>query len=416
MATPNLLLVPSGYKATKLYSVIPSDGSGDFNHSMTTVAARINSAKLIENMAIDVPRIDYQNTTCPVLLLEDAATNLITYPVSFDNTSGWTLSGTTLTSGQASPHADYPTSAYKLVESAVEEEHRLLHESVFGILAGETFNFSARLKKGERDWAILQTFFTLFGTTRVWFDLANGVVGSSFADVNLTITNINMVALGNGYFECSYSITNSSSDTQIRPYIIVADANNSTSYQGNGTSGIYIFGAQFEKSDHASSFIYDGVEGSAVTRAADVCAGATYPNSSSSGVFFVELKFNEYSSDLGLISTSDGTASNRVYISNFTSSRIRGIFEGDGAVIALYYTVPDEAALYKVALRWNETSQELWVNGELRDSTNEASIITGMNQVDFAYPDGTTYNFYGKAKQLQMLEYLTDAEMITLTS
>jgi hypothetical protein len=44
----SLILTPNAYKEGKLYSVIPSDGSGDFTFTRATTATRVNSAGLVE--------------------------------------------------------------------------------------------------------------------------------------------------------------------------------------------------------------------------------------------------------------------------------------------------------------------------------------------------------------------------------
>jgi hypothetical protein len=46
--TASLIVTPNGYKEGKLYSVIPSDGSGDMSVVRATTATRVNSAGLIE--------------------------------------------------------------------------------------------------------------------------------------------------------------------------------------------------------------------------------------------------------------------------------------------------------------------------------------------------------------------------------
>ena len=66
----NLLLIPSGYKAGKVYSQFPPSGDGDFTFSRTGEATRINQAGVIETVASDVPRLDYSSGKCPDLLLE----------------------------------------------------------------------------------------------------------------------------------------------------------------------------------------------------------------------------------------------------------------------------------------------------------------------------------------------------------
>jgi hypothetical protein len=74
--TASLIVTPNGYKEGKLYSVIPSDGSGDMSVVRATTATRVNSAGLVELV--------------PYNLLEQS---------SAFNISPWVNSGVTLTSG-----------------------------------------------------------------------------------------------------------------------------------------------------------------------------------------------------------------------------------------------------------------------------------------------------------------------------
>jgi hypothetical protein len=61
--TASLIVTPNAYKEGKLYSVIPSDGSGDFTFTRATTATRVNSDGLVE-------LVPY---------------NLLTYSEQFDN-------------------------------------------------------------------------------------------------------------------------------------------------------------------------------------------------------------------------------------------------------------------------------------------------------------------------------------------
>ena len=79
LETASLIVTPNGYKEGKLYSVIPSDGSGDMSVTRATTATRVNSQGLVE-------LVPY---------------NLVTY--SNDFSSSWALFQSTTTSGQADP-------------------------------------------------------------------------------------------------------------------------------------------------------------------------------------------------------------------------------------------------------------------------------------------------------------------------
>ena len=50
MAKPNLALIPATI-GNKVYSILPSDGVGDFDFTRGTIATRINAQGLIEEVA-----------------------------------------------------------------------------------------------------------------------------------------------------------------------------------------------------------------------------------------------------------------------------------------------------------------------------------------------------------------------------
>lgn len=107
---PSIALIPSGYKASKLYSVLPTNGDADLTFARTGEASRVDENKSIEQMATSVPRLDYTDGGCPALLLEPARKNLflnsetgvtqsitvvsgVDYAVSFRGTGSITFSG-----------------------------------------------------------------------------------------------------------------------------------------------------------------------------------------------------------------------------------------------------------------------------------------------------------------------------------
>jgi hypothetical protein len=76
--TANLAMIPAAYAEDKVYSVLPSDGDGDFTFTRTGSGTRINKGGYIETMAENVPRLNYRldadgnPTGCPELLLEES--------------------------------------------------------------------------------------------------------------------------------------------------------------------------------------------------------------------------------------------------------------------------------------------------------------------------------------------------------
>jgi hypothetical protein len=92
MSNPVLALIPSTVGGS-VYSVLPSNGDGDFDFSRASAATRINAQGLIETVAVGDNRLNYPLVGgvvdgCPHLLLEGQRTNLITESAVFSGYSG----------------------------------------------------------------------------------------------------------------------------------------------------------------------------------------------------------------------------------------------------------------------------------------------------------------------------------------
>ncbi len=91
--TANLAMIPAAYAEDKVYSVLPSDGDGDFTFTRSGSGTRINKGGYIETMAENVPRLNYRldadgnPTGCAELLLEESRTNNQNYSEQFDNST-----------------------------------------------------------------------------------------------------------------------------------------------------------------------------------------------------------------------------------------------------------------------------------------------------------------------------------------
>ena len=106
----SLVLTPNAVKASKLYSVVPTNGIGDLTVVRNTTATRVNSSGLIESVAANVPRLNYDSVGGnPSVLVEPQRTNLllnsavlstqsitttaVAHTLSFTSTGTITLSG-----------------------------------------------------------------------------------------------------------------------------------------------------------------------------------------------------------------------------------------------------------------------------------------------------------------------------------
>jgi hypothetical protein len=405
---PSIALIPSGYKATKIYSVLPVDGGGDFtfDRGTSTDQTRVNKNGLIENVDQDVPRLDYLDGGCPSLLLEPATTNLITYSEALSN---WTnINNVTVTDNSIiSPNGSL--SASRINETATNSVHRLFLNPT---VANAKHTYSVFLKKGTRTWAFLR----LDGATtdqRTWFDLENGVLGTVDADHIASIDDF-----GNGWYRCTVTIAGSTYDTTPLAILGLANANGVITYLGDVNEFIYAWGAQLEEQSYATSYV--PTSGSTETRAAETCngAGTTAEINSQEGVLYVELKALSNVGGNRELTISDGSTANRLIIQYRDTSNIRIIYAtslGDQYDTGV---LPINAVQYnKIAVKYKLNDFAFYLNGIKIDFSDSGNVLSPNTFNELSFDGGTGGNpFYGRVKKLSVYDSaLNDSQLETLT-
>jgi len=247
----SLVLTPNAYKAGKLYSAVPNDGTGDFTVDRNSTATYIDEDRLIKTALANVPRIDW-STGAPVILREFQQTNLIAYSENF-TISYWSNKGLeTVSNAVTSP--DGTINADKIIATEISQPR--IEYQIPVPVSDITYTFSAYVKKGNTPFVGISTFSS---TVWVIFNLDTITVVSS--NTNTALIN----ELSNGWFRISLSTTKNTSDTyniwkvHLTDGIIFSD--------GIVDDYIYIWGAQLEESSTASSYI--PTNGTTVTRLAD---------------------------------------------------------------------------------------------------------------------------------------------------
>ena len=183
--------------------------------------------------------------------------NLLGYSQDFSD-AAWTKSNSSIDATPVVGPFGY-LGAMKLVENTVAGEHNLSEAITY--TAGTPYTLSVYAKAGERNFVVLSYGSGAFGAaTRAYFNLATGVVGTT---VNSPTTSI--VSIGGGWYRCSITKTATVS-AAANTIINETSTNGVLSYTGDGSSGIYIFGAQL--SDSASLDPYSYNTGAAPTSSA----------------------------------------------------------------------------------------------------------------------------------------------------
>ena len=477
--SPSLYTFASGRKAGTLYSLVPTDGSGDFSVTRSgDTAMELNKNGYWQPAAANVPRFDYVSGV-PMLNIEAAATNLIARARSFAH-SDWTKSGASIQGDPSTAGAELHTSALSngnmtsftavglngfdatsngaathrcgsadeivLVENGlykIEFDQTLnsgtqpsvgLADSVGGTARSATqaavaghnlfyllatasttgvvqfVNSSTATDYAIRNFTIKKvtgyacpfvtsagvntyegyklvegtnngahyakvsssisiatgqkviSVFAKYDGTRRWillsddsvgfvgnFDLLNGVVGAGNATRTIT-------SYRDGWYKCE--IMYSSSVAAI-PAIYLASANNTTSYLGDGTSGIYICHAQLEAGAVATSPVY-GAETATQTRNRD----------------------NIIKTNIGtLIGQTQGTIFMDIYAINKVNGGVWIILSKDTGNTTFIQLYTSSAGAWRTVFNSDDGSQTSTIH-------SSSIIATGRNKVAVAYKNG----------------------------
>lgn len=409
----SIALIPSGTKASKLYSVLPANGDGDFTHSRGSTATRVNKDGLIESVAIGEARLDYPLTNglvgdCPHLLLEPSRTNGLQRTEEFDN-SYWNKSLISVTAND-SVSPDGSQNADKIVSGNSTGNHFFRRTSLTYSATDNTFSIFAKFT----DDLFEQFHIVIYDGSNhfVYFDVKNGSVIS--ADSGITASMINY---GNGWYRCIASYqTASTSIGQIK-----VELGDSTSETGDGTSGMLFWGIQWEVGSYQTSYIsWDG--SGTTTRSTDVCndSGTSAQVNNDAGAFFVEIQgLEEGSSASRRITLSDESTNNRLLIETDESTGVFKFFIAGGGTVrgVATSTGNTQTDMNKLAIGYDGVNAKAYINGTQVGSITNATTRTGMDTVDIADWNGTSNVYFGRVKQvIYFNEALTDSELATLTS
>lgn len=172
----------------------------------------------------------------------------------------WEPSGISLGEGYASPDGD--NAATFLREDGADGEHGA-HQIVADVLAGQPYTLSCFCKASFRGWVrlVLWDQGTSNSGASAWFDLAHGTLGTAglFGD-NAADLVCWMEPVGNGWYRCMLTCV-VSDVAAVRGYmaqIQVASTDGVSHYQGDGESGILVWGAQLEQRRTARPLVPTG--------------------------------------------------------------------------------------------------------------------------------------------------------------
>ena len=380
MAKPNLALIPAA-QGSKLFSVLPSSGVGDFDFTRSGSATRINSQGLIETVAngvsrLNYPMIDGKVVGCPHHILEPQRTNLIPYSEDFSD-SYWYKSGT-----------------YTITNN-------------YGISPDGTNN-STRIQ-GDANTVVYRDVGSSTDARSIYVKATSGSGSIQLLSHHNNTNNV-------------FAIDENWKRVEINSASVLGDNFYVVDFRGASTDvfDIEIWGAQLEEGSYPTSYI--PTNGSAVTRSAEVANGsgdaATF--NKSEGVLMAEISALADNAVFKLLSINSGTVENHITVGIATTSNNLYVDSkiGNSVVISNGAISANQQDFNKILIKYKSGSNSIYLNGFKIDFNSNTFTPTGnqLNELEFAYYTNTL-NFYGKTKQIQYYNSaLTDSELEQLTS
>ena len=201
------------------------------NSIVFTATSSTAYLRFISNTTTANKSVSFDNVSVREMpVLKWAPHNLLAYSEQFDDAS-WNKNNVTV-AANATTAPDGSITADKITPNTSVTSHRVTKVETSNVAK----TLSVYAKPAGYSWIILQT-----PAGYAWFDVENGVVGTETAVVSGTIEQAN-----NGFYKCTLTSESIANGTF---YIWAVTQNNQTNFAGDGTSGVYLWGAHLHRSD-----------------------------------------------------------------------------------------------------------------------------------------------------------------------
>jgi hypothetical protein len=365
---------------------------------------------------LNIPRIDYTSGQ-GAILVEPQRTNLALYSEQFDN-AAWTKTATTI-SANTTTSPDGTTNADKLVEETTTNVHRIIEFAGGSGVNTYSYSIFAKNFSGNR-YLQLWVGNTINGAIYSRFDLQNGTVtqDTTLSGTGYSVGVSSIQNFGNGWYRCTIvgTKTNTIGTNTISVRLSqISTGIESDIYLGDGTSGVYLWGAQLEVGSYPTSYI--PTVASTVTRNADVISktGISSLIGQTEGAVFVDINVDlSYTqNDMRIINISDGTSTNWWFIGTNVSNEIRFYYK-TGATTYVSQLVTLTSGRHKLAFAYKSNDYVAYVDGTQIYSLNSL-IVGATSQIDLGNNFGGSVSKQFINSAILFPTRLTNAELILLT-
>ena len=378
-------------------------------------ATVVNSSGYVAPINANLPRFDFNPVTlaCNGLLIEESRVNLLLQSQTFQTT--WAATACSI-DDDATNGPDGLLTADKIIPNVAASVSNtaasvLVRQDITKAAAATTYTYSIFAKEGEfngirlfvRDNAVSGN------NAVVTFSLVNGSVAVAAAAAG-TFTNASASAgtlYANGFYRFSLTFT-TGTETTVR---ILAIPSNSTSTTGDGSKGIFVWGAQVEANAFATSYIPTTT--TSLTRNADVATmtGANFSDwyTATTGAAVVWAIPQTATGTRPLLQFDDTTANEIIALRGNVANPELYIVDGGAPQAQIDAGTIVANTTYKLSGAWNTDSCAAAQNGAATVTDNTATIPT-PTQLRIG-SDGTNYASALIQKIMYYPQRIIDAEV-----
>jgi len=378
-------------------NILAGVGSATFTRALeASYVDRIDG--VTKTAAINIARFEAEG-----YLVEAARTNLQTYSEATDN-AAWTKSELTVSADNAvSP--DGNTTMDLMIPSANDAAHTYVQ--LVSVTSGTTYTQYVYAKSGGYDF-IQITGSTGFAAEWVNFDLTDGTIGDSSLSTGTAVIK----DFGGGIYRCTLTLPATSTTTggMLFGAYNTDVATRLPTFAGDASSGVNVWGNQFEAGKSPSSYIKTTTV--AVTRPADTLSvddeNIPAPGLDYSVSMDVTLRLPRPSGTTTFCMKINGEATRRIYI-NSTSTAVYQ--HTDSLTTAALPTTT-----FNITVTKNASLMAVYIDGVL-DSSQAPGTVTGTKNNIHIGRDGVVAARYlnGHIKNLRIFDKaLTASEVLVI--
>jgi len=346
---------------------------------------------LIKYAGVNEARFDHDPETGESLglLIEEARTNLFTWSENPINAWNIRISSPIIENSIVAPDGTLTADSFieRTPSSGLGDHY--LDRTTISQAANVPLSYSIYVKRlsGIRPINLVLFANSNSSTISATFNL-DRITSTRFTSGTGSIVDSSITPLPNGWFRLSISgtpTTASVTDLRVRIQLI----NQSTTYIGDGTSGLYIWGAQLEVGAFPTSYI--PTQASTRTRQTDIATitGKNFSDFYNPNEFTVVTTQRDFSSNSlnskHFFSFTDGTAFNRIVIYNQSNTRnIRSFRNNLGVIndeIIRSGYVPGDILNISAAYKSNNSS--IVINGASPLNLINKDMPSGINRLGF---------------------------------